>query len=232
MSPIRSLRILVRDGGQLGDVVLKKDDAGRGLSTGLRELISESSNGREIKVTVAPSAGFADDLREFESVERVSIDESPDVIILDAAGEVEHMHSGNSAPRESISRIEAELTALIEHIKSNLKAHILIANLSTVDPQNPFFTLKGQIQEPFSLLAHRLNLMLIRVSHATGISIVDVDRRIAETGGSSTVTGPGTYSAVGSQLIRDEILRVIQDYGFLDDRPLMEQLGAKPGGQR
>jgi hypothetical protein len=154
------------------------------------------------------------------------------VIILDAAGEVEHMHSGNSAPRESISRIEAELTALIEHIKSNLGAHILIANLSTVDPENPFFTLKGQIQEPLSLLAHRLNLMLIRVSHATGISIVDVDRRIAETGGSSTVTGPGTYSAVGSQLIRDEILRVIQDYGFLDDRPLMEQLGARSGGQR
>jgi hypothetical protein len=71
--------------------------------------------------------------------------------------------------------------------------------------------------------------MLIDVSHDEGISIIDVDRKIAEVGGDHAVTGAARYSEVGCLAIVDEIIRIVEDYGFLDDRALMEQIGAAAG---
>jgi hypothetical protein len=70
--------------------------------------------------------------------------------------------------------------------------------------------------------------MLVGVSHDEGISIVDVDRLIAELGAAGNVDGPAAYGPEACARIAAEIVRIIDDYGFLDERPLLAQVGARP----
>ncbi len=85
------------------------------------------------------------------------------------------------------------------------------------------------IPEPISLRIQRLDLMVIGVSHEEGISIIDVDRKVAELGAGGNVVAPMVYGPAAAAAIIDETMRVVADYGFLDDRPLLAQVGAKGG---
>jgi hypothetical protein len=49
--------------------------------------------------------------------------------------------------------------------------------------------------------------MLIGVSHDEGISIIDIDRRIAEVGGDQAVVGAARYSEIGVQTFLYKALR-------------------------
>ena len=74
-----------------------------------------------------------------------------------------------------------------------------------------------------------LNLAAVELSMQTGISVIDVDRAVAELGGDAHVNGVLSYSPEASAAIREELVRVLADYGFFDDRPLLEQVGQRGG---
>ncbi|MEY2461525.1 MAG: hypothetical protein QOG30_3355 [Acidimicrobiaceae bacterium] len=97
---------------------------------------------------------------------------------------------------------------------------VLLSNDSTVVPRDRVLP-----QDPFSLDIARLNLAALELSVATGLSVIDVDRLIAELGGGNHVGDALSYSATARAAIVAEIVRVIEDYGFFDDRPLLDQIG-------
>lgn len=229
MSSNRVINVAVVDTAQLADVVMSRAEGGQLLDRGLRDLTEERYPGTDLKVSTTPSAGFAALRRQLESGDSDLIAASPDVVILTVADEVVRFYQDGNTSHESVQVIEDDLRAIVNEIKTKVQAHILISSLSTLDPSDPMYTLHGQSEEPFTLRAQRLNLMLVGVSHQEGISIIDVDRIIAEVGGSESVTGPGRYNASGAAAVLNEIVRILDDYGFMDDRPLMEQVGAKGG---
>jgi hypothetical protein len=71
--------------------------------------------------------------------------------------------------------------------------------------------------------------MLVRVSHDLGISVVDVDRALAEIGAAGKLDAAMVYGPEAAARIADEAVAVLADYGFFDDRPLLEQVGAAAG---
>ena len=111
------------------------------------------------------------------------------------------------------------MSALMQ-VARTADARVLLMNDSTVVPRD-----RVSPQEPLSLDIARLNLAALELSVATGLSVIDVDRLIAELGGEPHVEDGLRYSAAARQVIVTELARVIEDYGFFDDRPLLEQIG-------
>jgi hypothetical protein len=69
--------------------------------------------------------------------------------------------------------------------------------------------------------------VLVELSMREGISVVDVDRVIARVGAGRCVERLGHYRAEGATAVVEELDRVLADYGFFDDRPLLEQVGQR-----
>lgn len=223
-----SIDFLVVDAERLVDCVLSRTEGGSVLENGVSDLVSDLNPDVSVSVTVSESSGLDQLLAGLRSKEFDLLDGQADIILLSLAGEVERFASDDPAA-EIVNQVRVDLVSCIELIKEQSNARILVANLSTLDPDDPVYNYRGLAREPFGLIAHRLNLMLLGVSHDEGVSVVDVDRKIAEAGGDEAVTSAARYSELGCRGIASEIARIIEDYGFLDDRPLMEQIGARAG---
>ena len=228
MSSKQSIKFVVKDAERLADVVLSKSDGGNHLDEGLRERLSAQAEGVDFKVIVEEYSGLGSLLEDLSGDSPALVTSAPDVVTLSLAAEMDRLKEVGAA-ETAVAAVRGDLVAVIRQIKEKVGAHILVTNVSTLDPADPVFTYHGVTEEPWTLRAHRLNLMLIGVSHDEGISIIDVDRKIAEVGGDSAVTAAARYTQAGCQGIVEEIVRIVEDYGFLDDRPLMEQVGAAAG---
>ena len=137
----------------------------------------------------------------------------------------------------SSSRPEGLLTsdAFLDHalwvvgeIKRRLEAHVIFLNCSSVDPDDRVHAYTGR-GETWSLRAHRFNLALMELSSLEGISIVDVDRLVAELGGADHVLGRLRYSWEARRAIAEELVYVLEDIGFFEPRPLVAQIGREVG---
>jgi hypothetical protein len=117
-------------------------------------------------------------------------------------------------------------TRLVQRIKERLEAHVLVYNCSTVDPHDHIDNFHGQ-EDNNELRTHKLNLALMQLSVQEGISIIDVDRLIAEMGAQEHVQRWCEYSDEACDAIGQESLRVLEDIGFFENRPLVMQLGRK-----
>jgi hypothetical protein len=224
----QSVKFVVKNAEALADVVLSKADGGGYLDNGLKERLASSGSDLEFVVDVADYGGLGELLEELNSENPALASAAPNIVILSLAAEMERLKEvGNSD--QALAAVRSDLVSVIRKIKEKVGAHILVPNVSTLDPSDPVFTYHGVTEEPWTLRSHRLNLMLIGVSHDEGISIIDVDRKIAEVGGDQAVTGAARYGEAGCSAIVEEVVRIVEDYGFLDDRPLMEQVGAAAG---
>jgi hypothetical protein len=224
----QSVKFVVKNAEALADVVLSKADGGGYLDDGLKERLASSGSDLEFVVDVADYGGLGELLEELNSENPALASAAPNIVILSLAAEMERLKEvGNSD--QALAAVRSDLVSVIRKIKEKVGAHILVPNVSTLDPSDPVFTYHGVTEEPWTLRGHRLNLMLIGVSHDEGISIIDVDRKIAEVGGDQAVTGAARYGEAGCSAIVEEVVRIVEDYGFLDDRPLMEQVGAAAG---
>lgn len=228
MSGANTMRIAVVDTGQLADIVRGRSEGGSRLEEGLASAIARSHPEIQVEVSVLPKQGSFELRGQIESGESDVVGASYDVLVMSVAGEVARVRGRGVTARESIDLIADDLATVIEACKAD-NIRVLVANISTLDPDHQVYTMHGLDEEPFQVLAQRLNLMTTTISQQYGISVIDVDRIIAEAGGDETVFGRLDYNEQGCLLIRDEILRIIEDYGFLDDRPLMDQVGAGPG---
>ena len=119
------------------------------------------------------------------------------------------------------------LARLIRAVKARLGAHVLICNVSTVDPEDQVHNHHGR-PDTWALRAHKFNLTLMELSVEEGISVIDVERLVAEHGASRHVLQAGRYSPQVNQAICQELLRVLEDIGFFEERPLVMQVGRGP----
>jgi hypothetical protein len=226
-----SLKFFVKGNADVVDAALSKADGGAKLDRGIRELVASEFPHVEVETANESSMGFAALRAELESGDSRLIEDQPQIVLLSIARDIRELGYDGATIDEAVSVVAANLVAAIGLIKEKVGAHVLIANASTLDPDHEVFDYHNLSDEPMSLRAHRLDLMLIGVSHSEGISVIDVDRIIAEVGGAKGVTAVLDYSVLGCQAIAAEIVRVIADYGFFDDRPLLAQAGAGAGGK-
>lgn len=227
----KHLKFFVKGNPDVVDATFSKADGGTKLDRGIRELVASEFQHVEIEPLHEACAGFAALRSELESGDSTLIEDQPEIVLLSIAQDIRELGSDGTSIDEAVHDVEANLVAVIELIKEKVGAHVLVASASTVDPDQEVFNYRDASEEPMSLRAHRLDLLLIGVSHDEGISIIDVDRKIAEAGGARSVTAVLDYNAHGCQAIAAEIVRVLEDYGFFDDRPLLAQAGASAGSK-
>lgn len=67
-----------------------------------------------------------------------------------------------------------------------------------------------------SKVFHARNLATIQVAATTGVSVIDMDRLVAERGGSRTIEGPLRYSEELLEAGRGEVVRVLGDHRMAD----------------
>lgn len=226
MTETRTLKVLVKGNADVVDCVLSTADGGRKLERGVRERVAASFPGYSLEVFIEPSAGFEALHEELASGASPLAERAPDIVVLSAADDAAALSSRMTVNEEALAAVRSHLVSAIDLIKSEVGAHVLVANVSTFEPGDETSNYHGLATEPFSLRAHRLDLMLVGVSHDTGISVIDVDRCIAELGAAGNVAGPADYGPAGCSAVADEFVRVLEDYGFFDERSVLAQVGA------
>jgi hypothetical protein len=226
-----NLKLFVVGGVDVVDVAVSKADGGAKLDMGVRELVASEFPGVVIETLHEGSSGFGELRSALESGDSRLIDEQPKIVLLSIARDVVELGRTRAGVgvEDAVRRVESDLVAVVELIKEKVGAHVLVANVSTLDPSQKVYNYHDIDHEPVSLRAHRLDLMLVGVSHDEGISVIDVDRKIAELGGAVGVKAAFDYTTAGCETVAGEIVRVIDDYGFFDDRPLLAQVGARAG---
>lgn len=231
MSDKSTLRLLVLGGPDLVDATLSRQDGGGKIDKGVRELIAESFPHVDVDVQHKPGTSLTE-LRQRLGEDGAPMwkGDEPDVVLLSVADEVIGLPTRGDTVAEAVAGVEDDLVAVVELIKAKIGAHVLIANVSTVDPNDQTVDYRGLDVEPFVLRAHRVDLLLVDVSHNEGISIIDVDRLVAELGAEGNLEGQARYGPRACEMIAAEVVRVLEDYGFFDDRPLLAQVGARAQG--
>ena len=209
-------------------VLLKGDDLvemltavdGSETQTGLSPLVAEASEGRTlVECRMEPRGPMASLAAELATGGVEQEGPPADIVILSLAPDV-FADEVNSSPSFS----EAASSVIEAYQKAG--CHVLIMNASTIDPTMIVSNYHG-IAEPFTRKAQRLDLALLELSISAGISIVDVDRILAEMGAEQHVVGPLSYSPEARQALRAEVVRIIEDYGFFEARPVMAQVGRR-----
>ena len=223
------IKSFVVGGADVVNAAVSTADGGAKLDMGVRELVASEFPGVVIETLHERSSGFGELRSALESGDSGLIDEQPQIVLLSIARDVVELGRTGVGVENGVRRVESDLVAVIELIKEKVGAHVLVANVSTLDPSQKVSNYHDIDYEPLSLRAHRLDLMLVGVSHDEGISVIDVDRKIAELGGAVGVNAVFDYTIAGCETVAGEIVRVIDDYGFFDDRPLLAQVGARAG---
>ena len=136
-------------------------------------------------------------------------------VILSIASELD---DGNA------TRFAAAADNLISAIRAKASPHLIWFTASTVDPEcgDAYRTRP----ERFALRALRFDAELVRISRARGVALIDADRIVAELGGEDHVIAPLRYSPAASEALAEETVRVLDDIGFFEPRPLVAQIGA------
>lgn len=218
------LKILLRGGDDLADSLLSVGEGGRALPRGLRGLMEEKQNAAfQVELIREPCNGSclpAPDGGNGLGPQSRSLlfDETIDVVALSMQPDIL-----GSAP---VQQFKDGLLRLIRAIKQHSGAHIIAYNCSSLDPEDATYNYHG-VGEPLSVRIQRFNLALLECSVLEGISIIDADRLVAELGGLKQVEKALCYSAGALQGTAREFLRVLEDIGFFENRPLLKQLGRR-----
>jgi len=224
MSETTQLKVFVKGNRDLTDVVMSRADGGTRLDAGLAERVSRRHPSVSVVHATAPSEGFGALRAELQTDSSSLLEFDPDVVLLSVADDIQRIQQ--SASEDVGRQIWDDLVGAIGLIKEKAGAHILVTNAATIAPGLAVHNYSKEAGEPFSLADHRMAYMLVRVSHAEGISIVDVDTLLAGLGGAKHVEAAMVYSDQACAVVADEVVRILEDYGFFDERSLIEQVGA------
>jgi len=226
----QSIRVLALGGDVLRNAILDTASGGDHLDQGLAAALTAGAGDYELSVAYSPIDGIGE-LRARLAIDSIeaAFGIDPHVVVIEMSAEVESLNLRSDDPHEAVRSFHDDLVAVFDAIKSGCDAHVLVAGVSTYDPGDPISNLHGLESEPIMLRAHRVNLALFQISHEVGLSVIDVDRMTAESGGGKVVPAPLALSREGSALVRDETLRVLTDYGFFDGRSVVAQVGNRGG---
>jgi hypothetical protein len=213
------LRVLVKGGADVVDAVLATDEGGGKLEQGLSARVHEAHGGAfEVGVRheeCGPAAELAAQLRG-DGPATALLDWEPDVVVLGMSADA---GTDPAAYRDQMAEVVASL-------KERVGAHVIVFNGSSIDPDDTASGYTRGLDTPV-LRVHRLNRVLVELSMLEGVSLVDVDRLLAELGAAGHVTGLLDYDAEACGVLCDELMRVLADYGFFEERPLVAQLGSR-----
>jgi len=116
-------------------------------------------------------------------------------------------------PEESMSNF----AAIIERIRQQSQAPILIYNLSPIVPGEALHCYQG-LDETYATRIRKFNLGLIELSEKTGVSIVDVDSLLARKGAEALKLDPVHLTPEGYSLVAEEVVRILGDCGVMDGK--------------
>lgn len=218
----RPLRIFVKTGPELANLLASEGFAPNEPSGSHTERLGQARS--PLVVQWEMSYGVAAWLEEI-AVGGGVFEFQPDIVITSIAPEIDLLVPPEG---EAIEAFKSNARALIEKIRQRCDASILWCNTTTVGQAIEPTNHHRLSVEPRSLRAHRLCLALVELSHELGISIIDVDRVLAEDG--LGLDGEVSGEAERLPVLREEALRVIEDYGYFDDRPITAQLGRLAAG--
>ena len=108
------------------------------------------------------------------------------------------------------------LALLIENIREQSEAPILIYNMSPITPGETIHCHQG-IGEAYSTRIRKFNLGLIELSEKTGISVIDIDSLLARKGADVLKLDTIHLTPPGYRLVAEEVVRVLEDLGVLDE---------------
>jgi len=216
---ITDLSIVVLGGTDLDDSVLSRAQGGRALDEGLDDALRAAHptlTSVEIRrVDPRPVGELAVDLPAF-----VAQLDGADVVLRSVQPDLIGIETGAAFAAEFRDAMAAVIAAV-----KDTGARMFLLNGATYDPADTASCYVGGETTPLAI--HRLALELIDLSMLDGISVIDADRLVAETGGASHVRGCLEYSPELCATIRDEIVFVLEDYGYFDDRPVLVQQGRR-----
>jgi len=118
--------------------------------------------------------------------------------------------AGLSEPEPALAAFEA----VIERLRGAGAAPILVYNMSSVVPGETIHCHAGW-EDLLSTRIRTFNLGLVELSQRTGISIIDVDRIVAEHGQRAMKLDTTHLTEQGCRAVAEEVLRVLGDYGCL-----------------
>jgi hypothetical protein len=201
------LRILVKGGVDARDCLLSREEGGSKLDRGLSHILVDRYGIGSMKVQVQfeerpAAAGYFEELVGGAG----KAADAPNLVILS-------LHPDVLRPYDQ--GFGAAMTEVVRILKSR-GCEVIFLNASTIDPSDFATNYAGLTDEPFSMVAQRLDLDLLRLSVSEDVSIVDADRILAELGASALVVGPTDYLVDACAAVCAETARVIDDIGFLD----------------
>lgn len=210
------LSLLAVGGSELTDVIASTRDGGTKLTSGLREKLAEAFEGKfDVDLSLHPG-GTMKELADIAS----GLNGTPDVVLLSVLADV------TGKGHLDVNTFEDDTRRVANSLKAK-GAHVLFANVSTIDPDDTVTNYHGLQDDPPSLRAHKTALAILDLSNQLGVSVVDADRLLAEMGAAGHVEKIGHYDAEASDVICEEIKRILEDYGFFESRPLMVQSGKR-----
>lgn len=186
----------------------------------------EFAPGFEVEFEVLDPPGLAFESAAWDPIGESVSEGNHDIVLLSVAVWLGGLGT-DPAPGEGPAR---GFGALVEDVSRRLKegtgAHGVLVNGSTLDPTDPTFDYSGAPETARERI-RRLNLACFMASMAEGVSVVDVDRIVADLGGEGHVRGPLDYSPELRERIRVELARIMDDIGFFESRPLLAQVGQR-----
>jgi hypothetical protein len=163
------------------------------------------SRSTDVHVSWRDAAGWARTLHALRANPPSEADPF-DVLLTSAAAE---LADPSPDPREA-------LIALSKFLQDRNRAHVITLNGSTL-----IGTAGRDARAGLETTIRRLNLAIMEASHATGLSVLDADRLVAETHLPGKVTGPFEYSSQIRHVLRLSLGSILGALGFAD-RSVME----------
>jgi hypothetical protein len=215
----RTVVVLFAKSDDLCNCLLSVADGGRHLDRGIAARVDERTGGSRAVALSQSSAGTVDEwLAQVQADPALLV--GVDVVVMSVAPELAQTNG-----TAGVDHYESAMGDLVRAIKDR-GARLIVFNGSSFNPDDETTCYAGIADTP-SVHVQRLNLSVVRLSVLDGISIVDADRIISELGGEAHVHQLLQYSTRASDRLCDEFLRVVEDYGFFDNRPLLEQVGGR-----
>ena len=110
----------------------------------------------------------------------------------------------------------ANFEEIIRRLRAKGDAPVLIYNVSSIVPGETIHCHQG-MEDSLSTRIRRFNLALAELSQRTAVSVIDVDRIVASHGAQSFKFDATHLTAAGCRAVAEEVLRVLDDYGCLDE---------------
>lgn len=221
------VRVFLRGSQSLRSNLLSTSHGGDKLGRGIVEIVSEQFPDHFLEVSYEECQGarsFRNALTESGPAGETRVREfEPDLLVLGADADL--LASARAWGNGLAETFESNMLEVIRLVKRDLDSRVIMLSASSVVPNEAVSNYRGLDEQTRALETHRLNLATMHLSREEGISIVDVDRIMAELGGSEHVLGYLDYSPHACEAIASEFVRVIADYGFFDNRPLLPQVG-------